>query len=82
MLSKDVINMNPNDLLGKIADGVRNIVGLAVEIGHPTEATVPLLISNAFKNLAALSVESGYQIKQLATSAPAPTTAPVVEKKE
>jgi hypothetical protein len=56
MLSKDVINMNPNDLLGKIADGVRNIVGLAVEIGHPTEATVPLLISNAFKNLAALSV--------------------------
>ena len=57
--TKDVININPNDLLGKIADGIRNIVGLAVEIGHPSEATVPLIISNAFKNLAALSVESG-----------------------
>lgn len=60
MLSKEVINMNPSDLLGKVSEGIRNIVGLAVEIGHPTEATIPLLISNAFKNLAALSIESGY----------------------
>jgi hypothetical protein len=51
--------MNPDSLLGKIAEGINNIVGLAVEIGHPTEATVPLLIGNAFKNLAALSLESG-----------------------
>ena len=79
MLSKDVINMNPNDLLGKVAEGIRNIVGLAVEIGHPTEATVPLLISNAFKNLAALSIESGYKIKQLENATQAPV--PVKEEK-
>lgn len=56
MLNKDVINLNPNDLLAKVSEGIRNIVGLAVEIGHPTEATVPLLIGNAFKNIAALSL--------------------------
>ena len=51
--------MNPSDLLVKVSEGIRNLVGLAVEIGHPTEATIPLLIGNAFKNLAALSLESG-----------------------
>lgn len=30
MLNKDVINMNPNDLLCKVSEGIRNIVGLAV----------------------------------------------------
>lgn len=72
--------MNPADLLGKVSEGIRNIVGLAVEIGHPTEATVPLLIANAFKNLAALSIESGYKIKQLENAAPAPAPATKEEK--
>jgi len=81
MLSKDVINMNPESLLDKVSEGIRNIIGLAVEIGHPTEATVPMLISNAFRNLAALSLESGYKIKQLDSVAPA-TQAPAKEAKE
>jgi hypothetical protein len=44
----------------KFALGVRNLIGLSVEVGHPTAATIPFIISNSFKNIAALSIESGY----------------------
>lgn len=56
MLSKEIVGMNPADLLDKFSNGVRNLVGLAVEIGHPTEASIPIIIGNTFRNLAALSI--------------------------
>lgn len=60
ILSKEVVGMNPAELVGKFAQGVRNLIGLSVEVGHPTAATIPFIVSNAFKNIAALSIESGY----------------------
>jgi large subunit ribosomal protein LP0 len=60
ILSKEVVGMNPADLVDKFALGVRNLIGLSVEVGHPTAATIPFIISNSFKNIAALSIESGY----------------------
>jgi hypothetical protein len=59
ILSKDVVGMNPADLVDKFALGVRNLIGLSVEVGHPTAATIPFIIGNSFKNIAALSIESG-----------------------
>ena len=62
ILPEEIVNFNPNTLIEKIQDGVRNIAGLSLAAGYPIEATVPLIIANGFKNIAALSLESGYFI--------------------
>jgi hypothetical protein len=45
--------------LTKFQQGIKNLAGLSLEAGYPIEATVPLIIANSFKNIAALSLESG-----------------------
>lgn len=60
ILPEEVLNLDPNTLLGKFSEGARNIVGLSLESGYLISATIPLMITNAFKNIAALSLESGY----------------------
>jgi len=86
ILSKDVVGMNPEELVEKFAQNVRNIIGLSVEIGHPTSATIPFIIANSFKNIAALSIESGFKIKELdnmgSSSAPAKPAAKKEDKQE
>ena len=62
ILPESIINFNPETLLEKIQEGVRNIAGLSLSAGYPIEATVPIIIANGFRNIAALSLESGYII--------------------
>lgn len=59
ILPEEVINIDPASLVSKFQLGIRNIAGLALSAGYPIEATVPIIISNSFRNLAALSIESG-----------------------
>ena len=59
ILPNEVINIDPASLLVKLQTGIKNLAGLSLEAGYPIEATVPLIVGNAFKNLAALSIESG-----------------------
>lgn len=59
ILPNEVINIDPAALLVKLQAGIRNLAGLSLEAGYPIEATVPLIVGNAFKNIAALSLESG-----------------------
>ena len=54
-----VVNMSADDLLGKFQQGARHIAALSLSAGYPIEATIPIIIGNAFKNIAALSLESG-----------------------
>jgi hypothetical protein len=49
------------ELLEKIESGAKNICGLSISAGFPIEATIPLIIANGFRNIAALSLESGYK---------------------
>jgi large subunit ribosomal protein LP0 len=60
MVPETVFGINPASLLESFRLGVKNLAGISLEAGYPIEATVPLIIGNAFKNIAALSVESGY----------------------
>jgi large subunit ribosomal protein LP0 len=60
ILPEEVLNLDPASLLTKFQGGVRNIAGLSLSAGIPVAATIPLIISNAFRNIAALSLESGY----------------------
>lgn len=60
ILPEAILNLDPSSLLTKFEAGAKNIVGLSLSAGIPISATIPLLITNAFKNIAALSVETGY----------------------
>lgn len=65
VLSQDVINLSPNDILGTFSKGVNNIAALSIELGIPTEAAVPHLVVGAFKNLLGISMSTDYKIKAL-----------------
>ena len=56
ILPQEVLNLDPTALLSKFEQGVKNIVGLSLQAGYPIAATIPLIIGNAFKNIAALSL--------------------------
>ena len=60
ILPENILNLDPSSLLDRFESGARNICGLSLATGYPIAATIPLIINNAFKNIAALSLESGY----------------------
>jgi len=59
ILPEAVLNVDPSSLVSKFQAGIKNIAALSLSAGYPISATVPLIIANSFKNIAALSLESG-----------------------
>ena len=59
ILPEEILTLDPANLLAKFEQGVRNIASLSLGAGYPIEATIPIIISSAFRNIAALSLESG-----------------------
>lgn len=87
ILTPEVISISPDDIVKKFQAGVSNITALSMELGIPTEASVPYMIANAFKNLAAISLETSYKLPELenmaaAGPAPAAQEKPKEEHKE
>jgi len=66
ILSSEIVSLTPDDIMAKFSKGVSNIAAMSMELGIPTEVAVPHMIANAFKNLAAISVETGYTLDVLA----------------
>lgn len=62
ILPQAVLDLNPATLLTKFELGAKNMIGLSLETGYPIAASIPMFIGSAFKNIAALSLESGYFI--------------------
>jgi large subunit ribosomal protein LP0 len=67
ILPESILTLDPSTLLDKFQAGIRNLAGLSLSAGYPIEATIPIIISNAFRNIAALSIESGYFFPHSAT---------------
>lgn len=65
ILPEAVLTLDPASLLAKFELGVRNITALSLGAGYPIEATIPIILGHAFKNVAAFSLESGYKIDNL-----------------
>lgn len=73
ILTPEIISMTPESIIAKFQKHAMNLTGLALEIGHPTKQSVPHMVMNAFKNIAAIAVETGYDLAALKTmSAAAP----------
>jgi large subunit ribosomal protein LP0 len=87
ILSRDIISINLDSILDSCKVGISNIAAASVEIGQVNVLTIGSLIQTAFKNLAAIGLETDYKFKQLANansgpSAPAAKVEAKVEKKE
>jgi len=81
ILTPEVFKMSPDDIIGKFRKGCNNLASLSLSIGEVNELSVPHMLLNGFKNIAAISLETDIKVKQLgalsasapAKSAPAPT---------
>jgi len=62
--SADILDMSEQDLLNKFFNGVRKVAALSLAAGYPTLASVPHSISNAFKKLVAVCVETEYEFEE------------------
>jgi len=93
ILTPEVFKMSPDDIVAKFRKGVNNLASLSLAIGDVNELSVPHILLNGFKNIAAISLEADIKVKQLgaisasapAKSAPAPTAtkdAPKAEPKK
>ena len=81
MLTPEIFNMSPEEILGKFKTGIHNLTALSLGLGLPNDLSVPHIIANGFKNLAAIALETGLKFKELEnlSSGPAPTAAVKVE---
>ena len=65
MLDPSIIDFDPSTLLEKFQAGVSNLTALSMETGYIIPSAVPHMIMNAFKNVAAVAVETGYKLEAL-----------------
>jgi len=84
ILTPEIFKMSPDDILSKFRKGINNLASLSLAIGDVNQASVPHLIANAFKNVAAISLEADIKVKQLGSvaSAPAKSNAPAPKDAE
>lgn len=78
IIGPELMNLNSAEILKRFATHANNITALSLETGIPSEGSVIQNIFTAFKNLAAISTQTGYKFKQFdanAASAPAPAKA-------
>lgn len=85
ILTPDIFNMNPNDILDKFRSHAQKITSVSLAIGQPNALSVPHMIINSFKNIASIALESKLSFKQLESmqsSGPATTTTAADTKKD
>eukprot|EP00698_Gefionella_okellyi_P003068 TRINITY_DN12886_c0_g1_i1.p1 TRINITY_DN12886_c0_g1~~TRINITY_DN12886_c0_g1_i1.p1 ORF type:complete len:318 (+),score=78.18 TRINITY_DN12886_c0_g1_i1:1125-2078(+) len=59
-----ILDLTDADLIKSFSAGVQRIASIGLEVGFPTIASIPHSISNSFKRLLAVSVETEYEIAQ------------------
>jgi len=85
ILTPEVFNMSPDEILGKFRKGVTNLAALSLSLGLPNAVSVPHMIVNGFKNVASIGLETGLKFKQLeklTSGGSAPTHAAPAKKDE
>jgi len=60
-----VLDITDDDLVAKFMHGVMNVAAFGREIGIPTEAGLPHMVMNAFKNIAALVCDLDYSFPEV-----------------
>merc|ERR1712216_925770 len=60
-----VLDIKDSVLIGKFLAGVANMAAFSREIGIPTEAGLPHMFGNAFRNVAALIADVDFTFKEV-----------------
>jgi len=59
-----ILDITSEDILAKFAEGVRRIASVCLQIGYPTQASVPHSIINGFKRLLAIACATEIDFKE------------------
>jgi len=59
-----VLDITDEDIRAKFIEGAAIVTMTCLGIGYPTPASVPHMVSNAFRNLLAVAVETDYTFKE------------------
>lgn len=84
----NVLDIKPEDILTKFIGGVARVAALSIGAGYPNVVSVPFQLRHAFRQLLALSFESGYSFKEAnefkagAAAGAAASSAPKTEAKK
>jgi len=61
-----ILDITDDDIRARFIDGAAIVTMVSLAIGYPTKASIPHMITNAFRNLLAISVETDYTFKESA----------------
>jgi large subunit ribosomal protein LP0 len=75
VLTPEIFNITPTEILNKFKVGANFVAALSLATGIPTVASLPHSIISAFKNLAAISLVTGYKFKQMDALSSGPSQA-------
>jgi large subunit ribosomal protein LP0 len=64
LFDPEVLDISDEEMLKKFTNGVNNIASISLELGIPTEASVPHSVINAFKSLLAVAAETEVTFKE------------------
>ena len=82
ILAPEVMTMTPDDICEKFKSGVNNLISLSLNLGFANELSIPHMVINSFKNLAAISLSTKYKLAALENLSSAQPAAQKVEKAE
>jgi large subunit ribosomal protein LP0 len=57
IFSVDILNITEAEILGKFSFALSRVAALSLQIGYPTQASIPHSIGNAFKSCVAVAVQ-------------------------
>lgn len=82
ILDASIVSITPDSILAKFSTCVSNISAMSLALNMPNACSIPHMIANSFKNICAISMESGFEIEAMKNmSAAAPVSAAVETKK-
>eukprot|EP00210_Caulerpa_lentillifera_P005344 g5107.t1 len=55
-----VLDIKDEDLLASVSAGISNVAALALQIGYPSEASIPHVVINAFKNVLSVAIATEF----------------------
>jgi len=64
MYAANILDMSQDDLRQKFLNAASRLAAISLAISYPTQASVPHIVRNAFKKIAAISVEGDIDIEQ------------------
>lgn len=76
VFGEEVLATNPDIILGNFSQSALNIAAISLQTGYVTAVSIPHFITNAFKEVAALGLQTGYKFKEIENAGKAPAAAP------